>query len=374
MKRIWTALRAGLSLLLCAAFLTGCSLLPERSVPEETPVTDPLTGLEAQYPGQRPVAITIENRTDNTTQWGLSSASLVLEARTEVYGSTRLCLVYPSVKAVPRVGPVVEGEDLYWRLLVGQQVIPVQRGGGQFDMNYLDYYSLRAVDALEVGKNAFSCTAKWENSPLWYTNGRALSRVLEGLSISPTLTESRVTSGSSAADSSAASTSNGETSDAVLRVPQLLPQKEEPKLPDATAPDAVHVSLCFDDTNTTGFDYDASTGTYKMLHGDGTPQLDANNGQQADFDNLLVLFSASSLRDDDQTFDYDLSMGGGVWLNGGHLWYITWTQGRDTTFAFYDADGQPLTLEAGRSYLALVSSVTGQELTVTNSAGENLIQ
>ena len=45
-----------------------------------------------------------------------------------------------------------------------------------------------------------------------------------------------------------------------------------------------------------------------------------------------------------------------------------------TTFQFYDADGELLTLNAGRSYLALVSSVTGQELTVTNSAGENLIQ
>ena len=126
--------------------------------------------------------------------------------------------------------------------------------------------------------------------------------------------------------------------------------------------------------NTTGFVYDAESATYKMLHADGTPQLDANSGQQAAFDNLLVLFSASALRDDEQTFDYDLSMGGGVWLNGGHLWYITWTQGTDTTFQFYDADGELLTLNAGRSYLALVSSVTGQELAVTNSAGENLIQ
>ena len=50
------------------------------------------------------------------------------------------------------------------------------------------------------------------------------------------------------------------------------------------------------------------------------------------------------------------------------------TQGTDTTFQFYDADGELLTLNAGRSYLALVSSVTGQELAVTNSAGENLIQ
>ena len=370
MKRIWTALRAVLCLTLCAALLTSCAALRADSTPDPTPAADPLTGQEALWPGQRPVAVTIENSTSSTTQWGLSAASVVLEARTEAYGSTRLCLVYPSVEAVPQVGPVAAGEDIYWRLLVGQQVLPVQRGGGQFDQNYLDYYSLRAVDALEVGRNAFSCEAAWSNAPLWHTSGAALSGVLEGLNISSVLTESRVTSAASAASSEADSSSAART----LTVPPLLPQKAGGKLPDATAPDAVHVKLCFDDENATGFDYDAASSTYKMLRADGTPQVDANNGQQAAFDNLLVLFSASSLRDDEQTFDYDLSMGGGVWLNGGHLWYLTWTQGSDSTFAFYDADGQPLTLEAGTSYLALVSSITGQELTVTNSAGEDLIQ
>ena len=76
-----------------------------------------------------------------------------------------------------------------------------------------------------------------------------------------------------------------------------------------------------------------------MLRADGTAQLDANTGAQAQFDNLLVLYSASSLRDDGTTLDYDLSLGGGVWLNGSQLWHITWTQGTDSTFAFYDADG-----------------------------------
>ena len=147
----------------------------------------------------------------------------------------------------------------------------------------------------------------------------------------------------------------------------------ENKVPDATAPDAVNVRLQFDEQNATGFAYDAESATYKMLHADGTPQLDANSGQPAAFDNLLVLFSASALRDDEQTFDYDLSMGGGVWLNGGHLWYITWTQGTHSTLLFYDADGRPLSIESGRSYIALLSSLTGEELSVRNAAGDDLL-
>lgn len=356
--------RTALCLALCAALLAGCA--PARDAAESDTPADPLTGQELLWPGQRPVAVTIENDPSSTTQWGLSTASVVLQALTETQTPTSLCLVYPAVDAVPQVGPVSAGQDLYWRLLVGQQVLPVQRGGGAFDQNYLDYYSLRAVDALETGTNAFSCDGAWSNSPLWYTSGSALAGVLGKLNISSVLTESRLT------DAAASGTSESETETTVISVPALLPQQTEGHLPDAAASDAVSVRVQFDASNATGFSYDADSSTYKMLHADGTPQLDANNGQQAGFDNLLVLFSASALRDDGLTLDYDLTMGGGVWLNGGHLWPITWTQGSDTTFFFYDADGQPLTLTAGSSYIALVSSLTGQELMVLNSAGESL--
>ncbi len=364
MKRIRTAL----CLILTAVLLAGCAFLPSDSEPETPAPTDPLTGLALEWQGQRPVAVAIENSTASTTQWGLSSASVVLEALTEVGTSTELCLVYPALAATPKVGPVAAGQDIYWRLLVGQQPIPVQRGGGQFDQNFLDYYSIRAVDALEAGRTAFDCGSEWSNAPLWYTSGSAVSKVLDALSISAVLTESRVTSAASAAATSASS-----GSDAVLTVPALLPQEEDGKLPDATAPDAMNVQVCFDDNNATGFAYDPDSGLYRMLHADGTPQLDANNGQQAGFDNLLVLFSASELRDDGKTYDYDLSMGGGVWLNGGHLWQITWTQGTQSTLALYDSNGKPLNLPAGRSYIALLSSLTGQELLVQSSTGEALV-
>ena len=52
---------------------------------------------------------------------------------------------------------------------------------------------------------------------------------------------------------------------------------------------------------------------------------------------------------------------------------ITWTQGRDNTLLLYDADGRTMNIEAGTSYIALVTSLTGQELTVTNSSGEAIL-
>ena len=360
MKRIWT--RAAAAAALCAALLSSCAF-GGASVSEHTPA-DPLTGQELQYPGERTAAVVIDNAPGSTVQWGINSASVVLEAQTEADTPTSLCLVYPSVSAVPTVGPVTLGQDLYWRLLSGQEVIPIQRGSSRFARNYLDYYNLRAVDALEVGRNAFSCGSSWSNSPLWCTSGGDVQRVLSSLNISSQLDE--LSASSAAADSS------GEDA-AAASLPSLLPQKADPRLPEPGAEDAARVQVTFSVQSSTGFAYDSASGAYGMLHGDGTPQLDANTGSQAQFDNLLILFSSSGLRDDERTLDYDLTLGGGIWLNGGCLWHITWTQGANSTFAFYDADGKPLTLRTGRSYLALVSSVTGEELAVQDLAGEELL-
>ena len=186
MKRIWT--RAAAAAALCAVLLSGCSFSSEILSDHSAPA-DPLTGQALQYPGERATAVVIDNAPASTVQWGIGSASVVLEAQTEADAPTSLCLAYPAVSAMPTVGPVTLGQDLYWRLLSGQQVLPVQRGAGQFARNYLDYYNLRAVDALEVGRNAFTCDADWSSAPLWRTSGKAVLGVLDSLNLSSQLDE-----------------------------------------------------------------------------------------------------------------------------------------------------------------------------------------
>ena len=357
MKRIWTLRLC--AAVLCTVLLGSCAFFSgERTAAASS--ADPLTGQALQYPGERPAAVVIDNSAAATTQWGIGSASVVVEAVTESQAATSLCLVYPALSAMPTVGPVTRGQDLYWRLLYGQQVLPIQCGSSRYAQSYLEYYNLRAVDALEVGRNAFFCDdTQWSSAPLWRTSGKDVNSVLDSLNLSAAIFDIASSAAADAVEPTAA-------------LPQLLPQQENAHLPDADATDAVQATVNFQ-SGSTGFAYDASLGRYRMLHADGTAQLDANTGTQAAFDNLLILYSSSTLRDDERTLDYDLTMGGGVWLNGGHLWHITWTQGTDTTIALYDANGRPLTIEAGRSYIALLSSLTGQELTVQNSAGENLL-
>lgn len=121
MKRIWIQ-RIGAAVL-CAVLLAGC--MPGGPAADNTASSDPLTGQEQQYPGQRPAAVVIDNAPGSTHQWGIGSASVVLEAAAVRTPAPSLCLVYPSVSAMPTVGPVTLGQDLFWRLLSGQQVLPI---------------------------------------------------------------------------------------------------------------------------------------------------------------------------------------------------------------------------------------------------------
>lgn len=355
MKHILKLLGAAV---LCAALLSGCAG-QEAPASERTAPTDPLTGQHLLYPGERVAAAVIDNHPGVAAQWGVGSASVVLEAQTEADSPTSLCLVYPALRTMPTVGPVTAGQDLYWRLLSGQQVLPIQNGSSRFGRNYLDYNKLRAVDALEVGRNAFSCDVAWNTVPLWRTSGSAVSGVLESLNLTTSLTKKP-------------SQSVSDGTEETYTLPALLPQSEG-ALPDSSFADAAAVWIDFPCESATGFAYDTAYGTYGMSRADGTPQQDANTGEQAEFDNVLILYSSSTLRDDGKSLDYDLTLGGGMWLNGGRLWLITWKQGTDSTFAFYDADGEALNILPGRSYLALLSSVTGQELRVFSSAGEDLL-
>ncbi len=358
MKRFILALAA------CALLLTGCGGASQADAGDAVQI-DPLTGLENEWPGQRPAAVVVHNGMKAESQWGIADASVVLEALTEEYGDTALCLVYPAVEAVPKVGPVAQGQDLYWQLLSAQQVIPVERGANIYAANFLDITGTKAVDAHEIGTKAFRYEGSWgvEDEVCWYTNGRLLAAVLDELSIDPTLPEMPVQG--PAAESAAASE---ESAARTMETVPLLAFGE----PGEGKTGAAFVDITFSPSATTGDAYTANedgSGSYRMLRGDGSAQADADTGAQAAFDNILVLYSAPTLRDDGYTWGYDLTMGGGVYLNGGEMWSILWMQGADSTLAIYANDGTSLSIRPGTSYIALLGSVEGQQLTLRDENG-----
>ena len=106
MKKFTLALTA---CCLAALLLTGCLSLGQQdggaASEREAAALDPLTGELARWPGQRPASVFLYNGMDADRQWGIGEASVVLEALTEGDSSTSLCLVYPSLEAVPKTWP-----------------------------------------------------------------------------------------------------------------------------------------------------------------------------------------------------------------------------------------------------------------------------
>lgn len=339
--------RAGrlLAAVLCAALCMGCTAWPEwfpaaqSEAAEQTAApADPLTGGEPAWPDQRPVAVVVSNAAEARSQWGVADASVVLEALTEGR-STTLCLVYPSVQAAPKVGPVAEGKDVYWQLLAAQNVIPVQKGAGLYARNFLQYSGVQPVDALTVGTNAFRFAEGLDSADefAWYTDGKALAGVLPSLEISA--------QGESAPLTVFGTPAEGTAGAATARV-------------------------TFAAGSGTDFAYDGALGAYRMSRADGTPQTDADSGAQAAFENVMVLYSTASVKDDGYTREYDLTGGTGVYLNGGAWQRITWNRSAaDGMLRLYCEDGSPLAVQAGRSYIAVLGGFGAQALAVWDAAG-----
>lgn len=300
----------------------------------------PLSGLEredAAAAARRPVAVMVSNAAGAAShQWGISEASVILEGLTEGK-STNLMLWFESIDAVPKVGPITEGKDLFWQFALAQNSILAQRGSNTYAFNLLNCYAWQPIDALYTGVNCYdydgsdpAMSAEYN----WYTRGTSLQHGLDAYGIS--------------ADGP---------------VPQWLHfGQAQGGAPAHTL--TVHYSA---ETSTT-LTWDGSA--YGMFRADGSPQCDASTGVQAAFDNVLVLYCAAGVRDDKFTRDYDLSGGEGLYLTDGTWQAIRWQKGDvGDPLQLLAADGSALTVNPGRTYLGIYGGFTGQDITLTDDAG-----
>src|SRR5699024_8090626 len=100
------------------------------------------------------------------------------------------------------------------------------------------------------------------------------------------------------------------------------------------------------------------------------PTTDADNGQQVGFTNVFVLYASSGIKDDGYTREYDMTGGTGLYLTGGAWETIQWSK-EDATgpLQLTAADGQPLTVAPGKSFIALWGGYYGQALRLTGADG-----
>ena len=115
------------------------------------------------------------------------------------------------------------------------------------------------------------------------------------------------------------------------------------------------VTLGFSKSYSPYFEYDESTKLYKRFQFDA-PHVDATTNEQLTFKNLIVQFVKETTMDDKgrQDMDFSDATGDGYYISDGKAIKITWKKNEaDKFMSYYDESGNKLTVNTGKTYIAL---------------------
>lgn len=319
---------------------------PEPSVSAAPLYVHPLTGTatETDISALKPVAIMLNDLKAAQPQQGVSQADIIYEAPAEG-GITRMLAVYQDISAVEGIIGSVRSSRLYYiELALGHDAVYVHAGGSPEAYEAISAWGLTTVDGV--------------NGPFSYAGVGLFWRDRE-----------RVEGHYYAVEHSLVT--SGEVLTEILTQRGILGEHTEGYAyemafaDDGTPADgqsAQVVTVPFSSYKNTVFRYDAATGLYAAEQF-GEAYCDGNDGSQVAVTNVLVLQAVCTVVDSAGRLTVDLSSGNGWYACGGRLVPITWEKGaRDEQLRYYTADGQPLTLGRGKSYVCILP--TGREITV----------
>lgn len=116
------------------------------------------------------------------------------------------------------------------------------------------------------------------------------------------------------------------------------------------------VTLGFSGYTSPYFTYDSKEKVYKRFQFDG-PHIDVVTGEQLTFKNLILQYVSYWTIDEKngyQSMDIEDSTGEGLYITNGKAVPITWDKKESTSeMHYYDADGKLLSINPGKTYVAL---------------------
>ena len=123
---------------------------------------------------------------------------------------------------------------------------------------------------------------------------------------------------------------------------------------------ATHVILKYSLYQQVQLVYSSSMGTYyRYQHGD-VPHLDAENGEQLNFRNVLILFAQTNNIEGDTEGRLDVQttgVGEGYYISDGRYVPIKWSRASDTSeLSITGMSGERLTINRGKTFISVVNS------------------
>ena len=314
---------------------------PVEPEPEPEPVlpyVNPLTGEGcAQDIGQnRPVAIMLNNLKKALPQLGVSQADIIYEAPAEG-GITRMMGVFQSVEGVGEIGSVRSARDYYVSLALGHDAIFLHAGGSPQAYSAIKNWGVTALDCVN---GPYEGTLFWRDPERRKSMGLEHSVLTSGDTILELLpTYKRVTL---------------EHKEGYAYPISFLEEGEK-----AQGQPAQSLEVVFSTYKTGVFTYDPETGLYQVSEY-GQPYVDGNTGEQVAVKNVLVLYTKVSAIAGDSAGRQSVKTTGsgkGLLLCDGVGQDITWSkESNSAPLVYTGADGQPVRLGVGSSYVNVVST------------------
>ncbi len=353
MKRIFTLLIV-LCLVLCA-----CGGKPEATEPSTQPTTEPtteattvptteppvlyhhpLTGEALTEPmTDRPVAVVINNLKAALPHHGVAEADWFYEVETEG-GITRCLAVFTKLEGNPKIGPVRSARTFFNNIAVSYEAPIVHCGGSVRGRNAGYGDSGDKIDGWEHLDQTYNGKYFFRDEDRYYYKGYNWEHtlfatgddLLKGLADKGYLTSGERDYG--------------------------LQFSEDLKLGGSVAGDVV---ITFRGDKTSSFQYDTSSGLYKMSQY-GDIYIDGNTNEQMTFKNVMVLYTDQWKRHDGEysrsyyTLDGE---GEGYLAVNGEIVKIKWSrEGLRYPFKYTLEDGTPITLGIGTTYVAIASEAS----------------
>ena len=311
--------------------------------PTEAPSTEPtnvnlLTGLPTLTDGaigKRPVAVMVNNVDAALPQYGISAADLIFELPVE-YDLTRLMAVYGDYTQIPEVCSIRSCRYYYPILTVGFDAIYVNWGMNEsvarptvnsMDIDQYDGDEYGLGDCFGRDKARYESGYAWEHTGVFH--GPNFPSVLEKDKVRTDLKEDKTGTAFNFVEMDKNAAPNGE--------------------------DAQKVRVDFG-ANYSVFTYDEENHEYLKSFKD-SPHMDGISKEQLKFENVIVLETEIKPYPGDEVIKYVDWEGGenakGYYISEGKMVPITWSKaGMYDPLKFFDANGNELQLNRGKSYIA----------------------
>ena len=311
--------------------------------PTEAPSMEPanvnlLTGLPTLTDGaigKRPVAVMVNNVDAALPQYGISAADLIFELPVE-YDLTRLMAVYGDYTQIPEVCSIRSCRYYYPILAVGFDAIYVNWGMNEsvarptvnsMDIDQYDGDEYGLGDCFGRDKARYESGYAWEHTGVFH--GPNFPSILEKDKVRTDLKEDKTGTAFNFVEMDKNAAPNGE--------------------------DVQKVRVDFG-ANYSVFTYDEENHEYLKNFKD-SPHMDGISKEQLKFENVIVLETEIKPYPGDEVIKYVDWEGGenakGYYISEGKMVPITWSKaGMYDPLKFFDANGNELQLNRGKSYIA----------------------